>query len=43
MGICVMALLTVVAYCPLNNFSRFLVLAIEGGVMWAFVSAFRKA
>jgi hypothetical protein len=41
-GICSVGLLAVVAYCPLNNLSRFLVLTLEAGVFWAFVSAFRK-
>jgi hypothetical protein len=43
MAICAMALLIVVAYFPHNNFSTGLVLIIEAGVLWSFVSAFLKA
>jgi hypothetical protein len=43
MGICAMAMLIVQAYFPHNTFSNTVVLIIEAGVIWAFVSAFRKA
>jgi len=43
MGLCALTLLTVVAYFPNNSFTNALVLICEGGIIWAFVSAFRKA
>jgi len=42
MGICALSLLTVVAINPPSTLAKVLVLIIETGVVWAFVSAFRK-
>jgi|GEM_PF-3600880 len=42
MGLCILALLTVVAMDPPLPLAKVLVLIIETGVVWAFVSAFRK-
>jgi hypothetical protein len=43
MGVCALALLCVEAYVPYGSVARALVVIIEAGVCWAFVSAFRKA
>jgi hypothetical protein len=43
MGICAMALLVVIAYMHTGKVANTLVLIIEAGVIWSFVSAFRKA
>jgi len=42
MFVCAIALLTVVAINPPRTLSIVLVSIIETGVVWAFVSAFRK-